>query len=81
MKRTTILLTDDLVTLVEAERRRRDVSAAEIIREAVAGYFKIDPSAPRRYSFIGLGRSGRDDLAGRIDELLAEGWGGDRGRR
>jgi hypothetical protein len=76
MKRTTIVLPDDLAVLVEMERKRRGVSTAELVREALAAYLANDQGdAP--LSFIGLGRSGHHDTAERAEEILAQDWGGD----
>lgn len=74
MKRTTILLPDDLAALVEHERRRRGLSTAAIVREAVAAHLSTVP-APRRLRIASLGRSGRSDGAARAEEILAEDWG------
>jgi hypothetical protein len=72
MKRTTIMLPDDLAQLVDRERRRRDVSAAAVIREAVEAYF-APPAEPKRYSFIGIANSGGggEFSAATIEEWLA----------
>lgn len=74
MKRTTILLPDDLAYLLERERRRRGVSAAAIVREAVAAHFNIS-SEPRRLSFVGLGDSGVPDLGTNLEYYLDQAWG------
>ncbi len=75
MKRTTVVLPEELATLVELERKRRDVSPAEVIRSALAVYFGIDSDlAPRELPFIGIGSSGGAHIASRIEELLAEEW-------
>lgn len=79
MKRITFAAPDDLNALLEDERRRRDVPASKVIREALARYLAGDEQA-RRLSFIGLGRSGFHDTARSIDTILAEDWGGDRRR-
>jgi Ribbon-helix-helix protein, copG family len=79
MKRITFAVPDDLNSLLENERRRRDVPTASVIREALATYLAGGEPA-QRLPFIGLGRSGHHDTASRIDDLLAEGWdaAGDR---
>ncbi|MDQ3693373.1 MAG: ribbon-helix-helix domain-containing protein [Chloroflexota bacterium] len=74
MKRTTVLLPDDLAYLLDRERRRRGVSTAAIVREAVAARFNIT-GEPRRLGIIGLGRSSVPDLAENDEHYLAEGWG------
>jgi len=82
MKRTSILLPDDLAALLEHERRRRDVPAATIVREALAEYLTNGrgASGERRFSFIGIGRSGQEGkpgIAASMEELLGREWSGD----
>jgi hypothetical protein len=70
MKRTTIMLPDDLAQLVDRERRRRDVSAATVIREAVEAYLA---PASRPLPFIGIANSGGggEFTAATMEEWLA----------
>lgn len=79
MKRITFVVPDDLNALLEDERRRRDVPAAEVIREALATYLTAGDQASRLL-FTGLGRSGFHDTARNIDTILEEEWDGDRRR-
>jgi hypothetical protein len=78
MRRTTVLLPDDLAALLELERRQRDVSAAEIIREALSAYLRRGGTEPARLRFIGMGRGGGADAARRVDAILAQEWTRDR---
>ena len=73
MKRTTLMLPDDLAGLLDQERRRLDLSAAEVVRRALRAYFgaKGTPTPP---AFIGLGRSGYRTTARDLDEILAREW-------
>ena len=77
MRRTTVLLPDDLATLLDQERRRRDVSTAEVIREALTRYLAGD-NQRHGFGFLGVGRSGqsgaRPGLAERAEEILASEW-------
>ena len=79
MKRITFVVPDELNSLLENERRRRDLPASSVIREALATYL-MGGEAAKRLPFIGLGRSGHRDTARRIDEILAEGWDAGRSR-
>jgi hypothetical protein len=79
MKRITFVVPDDLDSLLENERRRRDVSTSTVIREALATYL-AGGEAAQRLPFVSLGRSGYHDTARRIDDILAEEWDADRGR-
>ena len=74
MKRTTIVLPDDLATLVEFERKKQDVSAAEIVRRALACYLTSEHAPPKRLSFIGIGRGSGEDIASRTEEILDQEW-------
>ena len=82
MKRTTILLPDDLAALLERERRRRDVPVSAVVREALTQYLTDGPhgeDAPR-FSFIGAGHSGQTGaapLSERVEEILTREWSGD----
>ena len=71
MKRTTVVLPDDLAALLERERRRRGVSTAGIIREALDAYF-ARPDEP--LPFIALGASGYHDTAERMEEIMDREW-------
>jgi len=71
MKRTTIFLRDDLEADLRAIARRRQVAMAEVVREALSGYVARSKKRPAaRPGFIGVGASGRSDVAERHEELL-----------
>lgn len=70
MKPTTIKLPDDLDTLLRHEARRREVTISELTREAIEAYLR-GPADGRRFGAAGAGRSGRDDISERIEEILA----------
>lgn len=75
MKRTTVVLPDELAELLALERRRRNLSTAEIVRQALAAYLRGEGAQPKRLRFVGLGRSGCHDTAQRAEEILAQEWG------
>jgi Ribbon-helix-helix protein, copG family len=81
MRRTTILLEDDLAEQLEYERRRRNLSAAAIVREALSQYLAGGSASPKRLAFIGLGRSGYRDTGRKAEVILASEWGGDPATR
>jgi hypothetical protein len=74
MRRTTILLDDDLADQLDYERRRRNQSTTAIVREALTEYLAGGKSKPKRLGFIGLGRSGSRNTARKVDEILAREW-------
>jgi len=74
MVKTTIYLPDELKRRVERAARERDVSEAEVIRSALNA---VVPRLERPRPTLPLFNSGRGDIAERVDELLAEGFGRD----
>ncbi len=80
MKRTTIMIPEDLANLLELERRRSNRSTARIVREALASYLRADGMEPKRLPFAALGRSGYRHIAREAEEILPREWG-DAGNR
>lgn len=71
MKRTTIVLPDDLAALLDWERRRRGISTAAVVREALDAYL----GKPRGHLAItALGRSGHRHTARDVEAILAREW-------
>jgi predicted transcriptional regulator len=81
MKRTTISLPDDLASALAREARRRNSSASEIARAALARHLGMVADQPREVPFAALGRSGRHTTARDMEELLAEEWDDEARRR
>jgi predicted transcriptional regulator len=69
MKRTTVNLPDDLDARLRHEAQRRGLTVSELTREAIARHLD-HPSGRRRLGAAAAGRSGRSDVAERIEELL-----------
>lgn len=75
MKRTTISLPDDLARALTREARRRNRSASEIARDALAKHLGlIAGESPRQLPFAALGRSGHRRTAREMEELLEREW-------
>lgn len=70
MKRTTIMLADDVLAQLRHESRRRGTSVAEIVREAVDRYAQR-PEAGRPLEFFAVGEGGPDDASERVDEYVS----------
>jgi hypothetical protein len=75
MKRTTIMLPDDLAKLLELEARRSNRSSAEIVREALASHLRGEGAQLKRLPFASLGRSGQRDTAREAEAILDREWG------
>ena len=69
MVKTTVYLDEDAYARVKLIARRRGLKPAMLIREAVAQYADRHSKGVLPRS-LGLGRSGRDDLSERAEELL-----------
>jgi hypothetical protein len=81
MRRTTILLEDELADQLDYERRRRNKSTAAIVREALTEYLAGGTSSPKRLAFAGLGRSGYRDTSVKVEEILAREWASEKPTR
>ncbi len=67
MNRTTIKLPEDLDARLRHEAQRRDMTISELSREAIETHL----GRSRRLGAAAAGRSGRDDISERIEEILA----------
>jgi len=69
MKRTTVMLPDDLEARLRLEARRRGVSIAEVVREAVELQLPA-PEPGRPLSFFAIGAGGPPDASERVDDYV-----------
>lgn len=67
MKKTTLYLPDELKRAVSRVAKARACSEADVVREALRALTKQEPARPT----LPLFKSGKADLARRVDELLA----------
>jgi predicted transcriptional regulator len=70
MKRTTVKLPDELDALLRHEAQRRGMTVSALTREAVEHHLG-GGGGRRRLGAAAAGRSGRDDISERIEEILA----------
>ena len=71
MKRTSIVVPDDLAALLERERRRRGISTAAIVREALVAYFG---GTAKALPFIALDRIGHRHTGREMEQLIDDEW-------
>lgn len=75
MRRTTIFADEDVLRKMREIARRENITLSEAIRTALERY--VSRHRPKRptLSLIGIGRSGRKDVAEHAEELLGKGFG------
>jgi hypothetical protein len=69
MKRTTIMLPDELDGRLRLEARRRGVSIADVARTAIEHELP-QPAGSGHLAFFAIGEGGPDDASERVDELV-----------
>jgi plasmid stability protein len=79
MKRTTIMLPEDVDLRLRLEARRRGTSVAEVAREALEKQLPAQPDG--RLSFFAVGDGSPRDASERVDELVAKSVARRRGGR
>jgi len=70
MKRTPIKLPDDVDARLRHEAERRGTTVSALTREAIESFLGIGKRRTLRAA--GAGRSGRDDVSERIEQILRE---------
>lgn len=70
MRRTTIFADEQLLNELRELARQERKSVAELIRDALEQYIRSKQKSPRRLSIIGIGKSGRSDIAEKHEEFL-----------
>ena len=70
MKRTTIFADENMLDSLKEIARMEDISIAEVIRQALNRFIADRQRTKRLPSILGIGQSGRKDIAERFEELL-----------
>lgn len=70
VKRTTIMLPEDVDVRLRLEARRRGTSVAEVAREAIEK--QLPPPPDGALSFFALGEGSPRDASERVDELVTK---------
>jgi len=80
MKRTTIFVGEETLYTLREIAQREQLSTAEVIRRALDRFIaeRRGDSDRKIPSILGIGQSGRTDIADRFEELL---WKDDRHRK
>jgi len=75
MKRTTVFADEDMLRKLREIAKRENTSLSEVTRKALVEYVSRRRPRRTRLSLVGVGRSGRKDIAERAEELLGKGFG------
>jgi hypothetical protein len=75
MKGTTVFVEYMVLDAPRAIARRRGIALAKVKREALSAYVDKHRGERKSLSLIGIGRSCRQDIAERAEELLRKGFG------
>jgi len=67
----TVLVDEQVLDTLQAIARDRGVGLAQVTRQALGGYVTRHKGKRGPLTFVGIGRSGRRDVADRFEELLA----------
>jgi len=70
MKRTTIFADEHLINEIKEISKEENRSIADIIRDAMKAYIKQKRHKKKKLSFVGIGSSGRRDIAEKHEGLL-----------
>jgi hypothetical protein len=75
MRRTTIFADEDVLRRLREIAKRENMTLSDAIRTALDRYVSRRQPKRSRLSLIGIGRSGRRDVAEHAEELLGKGFG------
>lgn len=71
MRRTTVKIPDQLDARLRQEAERQGKTVSDLTRAAIESYLGVNDQATRRLLAAAAGRSGRDDISERIEEILS----------
>ncbi len=75
MKRTTVFAEEEVFRKLREIAKQENSSVSEVARRALAAYVARRRPRRSRLSLVGIGKSGRKDVAERSEELLRKGFG------
>jgi hypothetical protein len=75
MKRTTVFADDDVMKKLKEIAKRENSTVSKVTRKALDEFVSRRTRKNSRLSLIGVGRSGRKDVAERAEDLLEKGFG------
>ncbi len=73
MSTLQIQLDDELMEHLRHTAQAQAVNLETLVRTALETYLRPQPPAGQRYSFIGIGHSGKRHLSTQVEEILSAG--------
>lgn len=73
MKRTTVFAEDDVMKKLKEIAKRENCTVSAVTRKALKEFVSRRVRKRSRLSLIGIGRSGRKDVAERAEDFWAKG--------
>lgn len=70
MKRTTIFTEEDVFANIKRIAQEEGRTISEVIRQALEKFINDKYTTKKNISFIGIGKSGRNDISEKHEELL-----------
>ncbi len=79
MNTLNVKIDDELITWLQETAKKHTTTADVIVQKALRAYLQPRPISPKRYSFIGIGHSGKRNISSQVEETLnaanrQEGW-------
>jgi hypothetical protein len=75
MKRTTVFADDEIMKKLKQIAKRENTTVSEVTRKALNEFVSRRVRKRSRLSLIGIGRSGRKDVAEHAEDFLEKGFG------
>jgi hypothetical protein len=75
MKRTTVFADDEIMKKLKQIAKRENTTVSEVTRKALNEFVSRRVRKRSRLSLIGIGRSGRKDVAECAEDFLDKGFG------
>jgi len=72
LKRTQVYLEPEQHRSLKREAAEKEISLAELLRQIVGGYIRRERSREDFFKIVGLGRSGKSNVAEEHDRYLGE---------
>lgn len=64
---------DKLARAIEQLAKQQETTVNEVARDALSRYLQEQIASTKRFSFIGIGHSGKHNLSTSVEEVMAEG--------